>query len=220
MLGRLSERFMQNQQHNNDMEMTLKTPRLYLRAIEESDAENIHTALSIRQISDAMISIPYPFSTEESKRYIAQKNHDQEGGLACVFVIERASDNNFCGLIEVREIDQEHAQAELSFWLAIEAWGNGYMGEVVPEVVNYCFRKLELNRLYGYHMIRNPASGRTLEKSGFTKEGVLRQRVQKLGVFEDVALWAILQADVSSTYGEELHNKAIQSEQRKKRAVR
>ena len=211
---------MQNQQHNNDMEITLKTPRLYLRAIEESDAENICTALSIRQISDAMISIPYPFTMEDSKRYIAQRKHDQKRDLACVFVIERASDNNFCGLIEVREIDQEHAQAELSFWLAIEAWGHGYMSEVVPSVVNYCFGKLELNRLYGYHMVRNPASGRTLEKSGFTKEGVLRQRVKKLGVFEDVALWAILQADVSSTYGEELHNKAIQSEQRKTRAVR
>jgi ribosomal-protein-alanine N-acetyltransferase len=193
---------MKSHQHHIDMKITLKTPRLYLRAIEESDAEDIHSALSVRQISDAMISIPYPFSIDESKRYIAQKHHDQDGGQACVFVIERASDNKFCGLVEVREIDQEHAQGELSFWLAIEAWGNGYMGEVVPVVVDYCFRELELNRLYGYHMIRNPASGRTLEKSGFTKEGVLRQRVQKLGVFEDVALWAILLADVSLTKGE------------------
>jgi len=156
---------MKNQQHNNGMEMTLKTPRLYLRAIEESDAENICTALSLRQISDAMISIPYPFPMEDSKRYIAQRKQDQKRELVCVFVIERASDNNFCGLIEVREIDQEHTQAELSFWLAIEAWGNGYMSEVIPAVVNYCFKKLELNRLYGYHMVRNPASGRTVEKT-------------------------------------------------------
>jgi len=111
----------------------------------------------------------------------------------------------------VRDIDQEHAQGELSFWLAIQAWGNGYMGEVVEAVVNYCFRNLELNRLYGYHMMRNPASGRTLEKSGFTKEGVLRQRVIKLGVFEDVALWAILYSDVTLTKDEKLHNQTLKA---------
>jgi len=85
--------------------------------------------------------------------------------------------------------------------LAYDAWGNGYMSEAIPAVVNYCFEKLKLNRLYSYHMVRNPASGRALEKSGFTKEGLLRQRVKKLGIFEDVALWAFLQADNSSTYG-------------------
>jgi len=187
-----------NYQYNNGMKITLKTPRLDLRPIKESDAENICSALSIRQIADDMISIPYPFSMADSKRYIAQRKNDQKHNLACVFVIERASESNFCGLIEIREIEQEHAQAELSFWLAFNAWGNGYISEAIPEVVNYCFNKLKLNRLYGYHMVRNPASGRALEKSGFTKEGLLRQRVKKLGIFEDVALWAILKADIPS----------------------
>jgi len=101
----------------------------------------------------------------------------------------------FCGLIEVRDIDTEHSQGELSFWLVKNFWGQGYMSEVVRSVVKYGFEVLSLNRLYAYHMLRNPATGRVLQKNGFTQEGLLRQRVRKWGKYEDVALLAILKQD-------------------------
>ncbi len=44
-------------------------------------------------------------------------------------------------------------------------------------------------------MVRNPASGRVLEKIGFVREGLLRQRVRKWGVYEDVVLCALLRRD-------------------------
>ena len=69
------------------------------------------------------------------------------------------------------------------------------MSEVVQAVVRYGFEGLGLNRLYAYHMLRNPVSGRVLEKNGFKQEGLLRQRVRKWGQFEDVALWAILRQE-------------------------
>jgi ribosomal-protein-alanine N-acetyltransferase len=69
------------------------------------------------------------------------------------------------------------------------------MSDVVQEVVRYAFEDFGLNRLYAYHMTRNPASGRILEKNGFKQEGLLHQRVRKWGQFEDVALWAILRQE-------------------------
>ena len=69
------------------------------------------------------------------------------------------------------------------------------MSEALKATVCFAFESLELNRLYAYHMIRNPGSGKVLQKNGFVREGVLRQRVRKWGVFEDVALWAILKED-------------------------
>jgi len=44
-------------------------------------------------------------------------------------------------------------------------------------------------------MVRNPASGRVLQKIGMKREGLLRQRVRKWGVFEDVVLLSILHDD-------------------------
>jgi RimJ/RimL family protein N-acetyltransferase len=101
----------------------------------------------------------------------------------------------FCGLVELRAIDREHALAELSFWLAVDAWGRGYMSEAIGASLRLAFQDLGLNRVYAYHMVRNPASGRVLARHGFSVEGVLRERVSKWGVFEDVVLQALLRED-------------------------
>ena len=173
----------------------LETSRLRLRTPERSDISAIQQAAAKRQIADTMISIPHPYPADEAARYIARQQAEQEAGRAVTFAIEHQAHRYFCGLIEVREIEREHLQAELSFWLAVEAWGRGYMSEVVQAVVRYGFEALGLNRLYAYHMLRNPASGRVLDKNGFKQEGLLRQCVRKWGKFEDVALWAILLSD-------------------------
>jgi len=142
-----------------------------------------------------MISLPHPYPAGEAERYVTRQQAEQEAGRSITFTIEQKVDGCVCGLVEIRNIDCEHSQGELSFWLVVEAWGKGYMTEVVQVVVQYVFEVLGLNRLYAYHMLRNPASGNVLEKNGFKQEGLLRQRVRKWGQFEDVALWAILRQE-------------------------
>lgn len=173
----------------------LETSRLWLRPLGLSDASAIQKTACIREIADTMISLPHPYPDEEAGRYIIRQQAEQEAGHSIVFTIESKAEGCFCGLIELRAIDRKHSQGELSFWLAVEAWGQGYMSEVVQAVVKYGFEGLGLNRLYAYHMLRNPATGRVLGKNNFKQEGLLRQRVRKWGVFEDVALWAILRKD-------------------------
>lgn len=171
---------------------TLVTSRLRIRPIEPSDAPAIQKAAGAREIADTMISLPHPYPAGEAERYIARQVVETAEGDSVTFVIERKEQGNFWGLIEVRRIDREHSIAELSFWLCVEAWGRGYMSEAILAVLRYIFEDLHLNRLYAYHMMRNPACGRVLQKNGFSQEGLLRQRVRKWGRFEDVALWAIL----------------------------
>jgi RimJ/RimL family protein N-acetyltransferase len=176
-------------------EFTLHTERLILRPLTDSDATSIQAVASVREIADTMISIPHPYPDNEAERYIARQIAEVEAGRSVTFVIERKVDSAFSGIIEVRDIDREHSQAELSFWLAVETWGHGYMSEALKSIVRFGFEELGLNRLYAYHMMRNPSSGKVLKKSGLMQEGLLRQRVRKWGKYEDVALWAILQSD-------------------------
>ena len=89
----------------------------------------------------------------------------------------------------------EPSQAELGFWVAGQAWGKGYATEAARRIVRHAFEELKLNRVYAHHMVRNPASGKVLEKLGMTREGLLRQRVRKWGGYGDVALLAILRED-------------------------
>jgi len=173
----------------------LETMRLRLRPIEGSDVPAIQHAAGAREIADTMISLPHPYPAGEAERYVARQHSERETGCAACFTIEQKKEGSFCGLVELRDIDREHFQGELSFWLTVRVWGQGYMSEVIQAVVRYAFESLRLNRLYAYHMLRNPTSGRVLEKNGFKQEGLLRQRVRKWEQFEDVALWAILRQE-------------------------
>lgn len=184
------------QQHlSTQKNLHLATNRLILRPVSYADISSIQKSASIRAVADAMISIPYPYPKGEAERYVSKQIANFAAGDSVSFVIERKIGKAFCGVIEIREIEQEHSQAELSFWLAVEMWGQGYMSEALKPVLRFGFEELELNRLYAYHMVRNPASGKVLQKNGFTQEGLLRQRVRKWGVFEDAKLWAILWQD-------------------------
>jgi [ribosomal protein S5]-alanine N-acetyltransferase len=176
-------------------QVTLETNRLILRPPTQADASSIQRAASDRRIAETMISISHPYPQGEAERYIQRQMIEFEAGNSVSLIIDRKADPAFCGVIEIRDIDREHTQAELSYWLTVGAWGQGYMSEALERVVRFCFKDLELNRLYAYHMTKNSGSGRVLQKNSFIQEGVLRQRVRKWGVFEDVKLWAILRQD-------------------------
>ena len=62
-------------------------------------------------------------------------------------------------------------------------------------VVDAVFTSLPLNRLEAQHDLRNPASGRVMQKCGFRQEGVLRSRILNKGEYVDVALYALIRSD-------------------------
>ncbi|AFY97026.1 GNAT family N-acetyltransferase [Chamaesiphon minutus] len=177
---------------------TLETTRSILRPLSLADVPSIQRVASRREVADTMISIPHPYPNGEAAQYLRRQIAEFEAGHSVSFAIERKSDRAFCGVIEIRDIETEHSQAELSFWLAVEMWGQGYMSEALKPILRFGFEDLDLNRLYAYHMNRNPGSGKVLQTNGFLPEGLLRQRVRKWGVFEDVKLWAILRRDWQS----------------------
>lgn len=172
--------------------VVLETPRLRLRPVALADAAAIAAVASRRAVVDALISIPHPYPPGEAERSIAARRAERAAGTGETYTAVERDGGAFCGQIEIRDIDRDHRQAELSFWLAPERWGQGLMTEMVRAVTARAFGDLGLNRLYAHHMTRNPASGRVLAKAGFRHEGTLRQRVWRWGVAEDVELWGAL----------------------------
>lgn len=173
----------------------IPTERLLLRPLRLADIPWVQVTAGRREIADTMISIPHPFSARDAERYVRQRLAQARRGRGLAFGIWPRAEARFAGLVELRALDREHALAELSFWLAVPDWGRGYMGEALAALVGLSFQTLDLNRLYAYHMARNPASGRVLARLGFQVEGLLRQRVRKWGQFEDVLLRALLRGD-------------------------
>jgi [ribosomal protein S5]-alanine N-acetyltransferase len=180
----------------------LETHRILLRPLVSDDAEALQRCASAREIADDMISIPHPYPEDEASRFIAAHEEEFQAGRSVVFALERKSDRAFCGIIEIRDINRAHYNAEMSFWLAVHGWGNGYMSEALALAVDYAFQELRVNRLHAFHMVRNESSGKVLRKNGFQPEGLLRQCVYKCGKFEDVVLMAQVRGDWESSRSE------------------
>jgi len=177
---------------------TLQTERLFLRPLTPADAPAIARLAGRREIADTTIAIPHPYSVEQARQWIAGNVGMFDKGKFVVFGMDLKGERTLAGTIGLREIDSEHSQAELGFWVAVECWRRGYATEAAVAVVNFGFQQLGLNRIYAHHMIRNPASGRVLAKIGMKREGLLRQRVRKWGVFEDVVALAVLRTEWTS----------------------
>jgi len=163
------------------------------------DAPAIARLAGRREIADTTISIPHPYSEERARQWIAETADLFAKGKSAVFGMQLKREGNLIGAAGLRDIDAEHSLAELGFWVAAEYWGQGYATEAARAVVAFGFEQLGLNRIYAHHMVRNPASGRALAKIGMKPEGVLRQRVRKWGVFEDVVPLAVLREEWAQT---------------------
>ncbi len=173
----------------------IETARLRLRPYVPEDAPTLMALAGAREIADTTISVPHPFDDAAARDWIATHSDLWTRGAGAGYALAERADGTLVGSIVLRDVDREHRQAELSFWVGVPFWGRGYAHEAVEAVVDLAFGTLDLNRLYAHHMVRNPASGRVLEKAGFRREGLLRQRVRKWGVYEDVVLLALLRAD-------------------------
>jgi RimJ/RimL family protein N-acetyltransferase len=159
------------------------------------DAPTLRLRAGRREIADTTISIPHPYSEQQALHWIAGNVELFAKGKVVVFGIQLKGERSLVGTIGLRDIDTEHSQAELGFWVAVECWGKGYATEAAQAVVAFGFEQLGLNRVYAHHMVRNPASGRVLAKTGMRQEGLLRQRVRKWGAFEDVVAMALLREE-------------------------
>jgi RimJ/RimL family protein N-acetyltransferase len=174
---------------------TLDTKRLVLRPLTARDVPDLVRHAGRREIADTTISIPHPYSEEQAQQWILTNAGLFAKGKGVVFGIQPKRQAMVVGAVGLRDIDTEHSQAELGFWMSVECWGKGYTTEAARALLAFGFERLGLNRIYAHHMVRNPASGRVLAKIGMQQEGVLRQRVRKWGVFEDVVVMAALKCD-------------------------
>ena len=179
------------------MKTALRTTRLILDALAEEDLPALLALAGDRAIADTTISVPHPLDGTTARQWLARLATPSADTGAQHFAVREHAGGALIGMVSIRSIDRAHEEAELSVWIGAPFWGRGYATEAARAVVAHAFDTLRLNRLVGHHMVRNPAAGRMLAKLGFRQEGLLRERVRKWGVYEDVVLMALLQRDRS-----------------------
>lgn len=146
----------------------LETPRLIIRAWEESDLEDFYEYARVDGVGQRAGWKPHE-SIEVSKEILA-------GFIAGkkTFALQLKDSGKVIGSLglEAREdgisIPEGMQGREVGYVLSKNYWGKGLMPEAVSAVAKYCFDALSYDYITCGHFLSNQQSRRVIEKCGFT----------------------------------------------------
>lgn len=173
----------------------LETERLVLRSFTLADAPEVQRLAGDRDIASTTLSIPHPYLPGMAEQWIQSHHESYQNGHTINFAIVLHPGAPLIGSIGLHNIHPANCRAELGYWIGKPYWNHGYCTEAARAVLQYAFGVLGLNRIFATHVLRNPASGRVMQKLGMSCEGRLRQHVEKWGRFEDLKVYGILKSD-------------------------
>lgn len=139
-------------------------------------------------------SSPLTDLAQAGQKIAAILEHYRKGDLF-QFAIERKSDGKMIGTCTLNHLHAQNRRAEVGYALGRAYWGEGYMHEAMHALVDYAFRSMKMHRLEADIDPRNDASARSLERLGFVREGLLRERWIVGGEVSDSALFGLLASE-------------------------
>ena len=173
---------------------TLDTPRLRLRWLTPADDAHLlevfgdfevcrYTARAVLTDLAGATALRHEIEDRFAERSLLQ------WGLA------RRIDDRVIGTLTLFGFSPAHRRCEVGYALARAHWGHGYVGEALDAALRFAFRTLDLHRLEADVDPRNPASMRALERAGFTREGLLRERYHVHGEIQDAVYYGLLRRE-------------------------
>ena len=148
----------------------METERILLRPWDESDAGSLYKYASDPEVGPRAGWPPHK-SIQESLEIIRSffKNDN-----TWAVVLKSTSEVIGCaGYLpsSASNLKIDADQCEVGYWIARPYWGRGICSEALQLVVDHCFNEKGFSMLWGDYFPDNPASGRVMEKCGFTDTG-------------------------------------------------
>lgn len=171
-------------------ELELLTDRLTLRLLQPEHAEGL---LPIWSDTD-VIRFTYMRLVKELtpcvQNVIAMMDVSNKRDDAGPYVIFLG--NTIIGMAGAVRMSRESSEHELYYHLGRSWWGSGYATEAASAVVDLVFSMPLVHRICAEVVAENIASIRVLEKSGMKREGRLRGKFFKDGIYRDLYVYSIL----------------------------
>jgi RimJ/RimL family protein N-acetyltransferase len=178
----------------NFSDIRLETARLELRPLRAGDERRLFEIYSDPEFMRYWSSPPWT-TVDPGIALIAKDQKEMAEGLQIRLAIILRVDGGLIGTCTLFKIDKQCRRAELGYGIDRRYWRAGFMFEAVSSLIEFGFSELNLNRIEADIDPRNTASGRSLEKLGFLKEGFLRQRWIVGEEISDSALYGLLVQD-------------------------
>ena len=175
-------------------EIQITTTRLSLRPLKRGDESRLFEIHSDPEFMRYWSSQPWT-STEQAVAMIEKDQREMAAGEHIRLGIIRREDMVLIGTASIFKIDKQCRRAELGYGISRACWRRGFMKEAVTALIQYGFSVMNLNRLEADIDPRNIASGSSLERLGFQREGFLRERWIVGDEVSDSAIYGLLAKD-------------------------
>jgi RimJ/RimL family protein N-acetyltransferase len=168
----------------------LEGEQVSLATVEDEDVSFLHETVNDPAVRDGLSFVrPQSEATErEWVDSVTGQETDDVHFLICV-------DDDPVGIVGLNHVTPTTGNGELGYYLAPDAWGNGYATDAARTIVDYAFAELRLHRVHARAFDDNEPSRRVLETVGFEHEGVMRDHWFRHGDHEDVHVYGLLASE-------------------------
>lgn len=171
----------------------LSGKKLYLRGVEKEDLEKFVPWINDQEVTHYMFMGNRPAHLEV---LIEQWEREIRNPNEAIFAIIDKKEDTLIGSAGLYQINNISRASEFRIIIGEKRfWKKGYGSETAGLLLEYGFEKLNLNKIWLGVNAENLAAGRSYEKAGFVKEGVLRQEIFRNNRYYDAIRMSILRAE-------------------------
>jgi ribosomal-protein-alanine N-acetyltransferase len=169
--------------------MQLTAGEFQIRDLVDEDVVSITRYANNPRVAGVLRDLfPHPYFEKDAREFISRTNAQTPRKAFAIATTEEA----FGVIGYIPGLDVYRFSAEIGYWIGEPFWGQGIMTSVVETFCDFLFDSYQYNRLCACIFSSNPASGRVLEKAGFTREGIIKAHVVKNGELLDEHMYSRL----------------------------
>jgi len=172
----------------------MRTERLLLRPLEMNDS-----GAYLDIFSDTMTLLYWsnePISSIEEAESLIRQDIEWSASDNCICLgVALADSNLIIGKVTLFQLSEQNRRAEIGYLLDRRHWGRGYMSEAMARVLAYAFNTLNLHRIEADTDPDNTPSLALLDRFGFSREGLFRDRWFVHGKWHDSVMLGLLVED-------------------------
>lgn len=171
--------------------------RVRLRAVEKEDLPHYVTWLNDPEVRKGLSAyLPFSQAAEEKWYEELQKKPPYEQSMAIEIQPEEGGEWIFVGGCGLFDFDWRVRQAEVGIHIGEKKyWNQGFGTRVMRLLLKHGFETLNLNRVSLRVLGNNPRAISAYEKTGFVREGTLRESHFHEGEYVNIHLMSVLRSE-------------------------
>jgi RimJ/RimL family protein N-acetyltransferase len=140
--------------------------------------------------------VPSPYGESDARMYMQQRSDAVRTGTAAAYAVVCPHDGRLLGSISLTRFVWEHGRAEVGYWLALEARGQGHAVRAVRLICRWGFEQLGLERIELLAATSNSPSQQVAERAGFRREALLRSYFVQQRERHDMVAYGLLAEEI------------------------